>query len=53
VVGETEVVVRAEKQCRLAVDDDVRPLRPTDQPGAAMETAVTEFGQSSGECAHC
>ena len=44
-LGEAEVVVRAEQQDRLAVEQHPRPLRPVDQAQPAVEPAVAELLQ--------
>ena len=43
VVGEAEVVVRAQQQDGLAVEHDVRALRPAHQPRAAIQAEVLEL----------
>ena len=45
VVGEPEVVVRAQQQHRAPVEDHARALRPADHPHAAMDAELLELRQ--------
>ena len=44
-IGQPEVVVRAQQQHRLAVEDHARPLRPAHHPHAPMDAELFELRQ--------
>ncbi len=52
VVGEAEVVVRAQQEDRLAVEDDARSLRTTHHAHAAIEAELLELVQSVLQIQH-
>ena len=52
VVGEAEVVVRAEQQHRAPVEQDGGALRPFDQPQPAPQPTRLELGQPLAEVEH-
>ena len=54
VVGQPQVVVRAQQQHRPAVEEDAGPLRAVDEAKLAVEPAVAELLEAFGEeCEHC
>ena len=52
VVGQAEVVVRAQQQHRLAVEQHGGPLRARHEPQAAAQSGQLELGQPLGYVAH-
>jgi hypothetical protein len=52
VVGQAQVVVRAEQQDRLAVQQDRRALRPGDLAQAPGETESLKLLQALGDLVH-
>jgi hypothetical protein len=48
-VGESQVVVAAEREDLLPVHDDARPLRALADQAAAAQAAPLEFGKLVGE----
>ena len=52
VIGETEVVVRAQQQHLGAVEQHARPLRPLDQPQPPVQPRAAKLRQALGDVAH-
>ncbi len=53
VIGEPEVVVRAQEQDRLAVEQHARPLRARHEPHAPVEPAAPSGRRASPGCRSC
>src|SRR5258708_26530966 len=48
-VGETQVIIAAERKALLAVHDDARPLRALADKAAAAQAPALEFGELVGQ----
>jgi hypothetical protein len=51
-VGHAQAVVRAQQQHGLAIEDDVRTLRPADQADAVVKAQRTELAKASLDLDH-